>query len=152
MKIIKNRVLFYVLNLTWGLPLTIAGLLVTLVLLITGHKPKKHGYCWYFEIGKSAWGGVELGLCFLKDKWPDENNRIKSHEMGHGVQNCYFGPLMLFIVCLPSACWYWYREIIYRTNMEKYKKLPPYDSVWFEASATKLGNELYQYITEKKGS
>lgn len=44
---------------------------------------------------------------------------------------------MPFVVCIPSAARYWYREYIYRTNYEKYRQLPPYDAAWFEGQATK---------------
>ena len=140
-----NKFLFYFLSFTWGLPLTLAGLLVTLFLLITGHKPKKWGYCWYFDIGKSYWGGLELGPCFLKDK--SDSTHIKNHEFGHGLQNCVFGPAMIFVVVIPSACRYWYRELKYYRNL----KLPPtdYDDIWFEGMATRWGTEQINKIRSK---
>ena len=70
---IRNKCLFYLLSFTWGLPLTLVGCVVAIVLLITGHKPKKWGYCYYFEIGKN-WGGLELGPFFLVNK--DASNHI----------------------------------------------------------------------------
>lgn len=72
-----------------------------------GYKPKKYGYCWYFEVGDS-WGGLELGACFLTDKTP--STHTKNHEMGHGIQNCYWGFLMPFVICIPSAYRYWLRK------------------------------------------
>ena len=136
----KNKILFYILSFTWGLPMTLIGGLVALVLLCTGHKPKKWGGCWYFTIGKN-WGGVELGLVFLTDN--NENEHTKNHEFGHAIQNCFYGPLMPFIVCIPSAIRYWYRELRYRR-----KGLQPttkYDDIWFEGEATELG---YMYINQ----
>lgn len=105
---IRNKFLFYFLSITWGCIMTLIGAIVALALIITGHKPKKWGYCWYFEVGKSNWGGMELGPFFLCNKNPSE--RIKNHEHGHGHQNCILGPLMPFIVCIPSAVRYWLRE------------------------------------------
>lgn len=67
------------------------------------------------------------------------NERIKQHEAGHGVQNIMFGPLMPFLVSIPSAIRYWHREYIYRTNRIKYRKLPSYYSIWFERDATDYG-------------
>ena len=39
---------------------------------------------------------------------------------------------MIFIVMIPSAVRYWYREYIYRKDRERYYKLPDYDAIWFE--------------------
>ena len=48
---------------------------------------------------------------------------------------------MPFVICIPSAIRYWYRELKY------YRKgLYPetdYDSIWFEGQATKWGNKVY---------
>ena len=101
---------FYLLSFTWGLPMTLIGCLVALVLLITGHKPKKWGYCYYFEVGE-CWGGSEFGAFFICDK--NSGEYIKNHEFGHGLQNCYWGFLMPFVVCIPSAYRYWLRNFKY---------------------------------------
>lgn len=132
-----SKAKFYLLSFTWGLPLTLVGLFVAAVLMIAGHKPKRWGYCWYFEIGEN-WGGVELGVVFLANKGASEH--LKNHEHGHALQNCYFGFAMPFMVCIPSAVRYWYREIVMRVNPKK--QLPDYDSIWFEGQATKIGTEF----------
>ena len=52
---------------------------------------------------------------------------------------------MPFVVCIPSAVRYWYREFKYHR-----KKLTPptkYDDIWFEGQATKWGSE---YILTNK--
>lgn len=126
---------FYALSFTWGLPLTLIGCIVALVLIVTGHKPKKWGWCWYFEIGKS-WGGLNLGVFFLTSRNLSEH--IKNHEHGHAVQNCFFGAAMLFIV-LWSGCRYWWRTF---KTWAGVKNLPPYDSIWFEGQATALGWQI----------
>jgi hypothetical protein len=51
---------------------------------------------------------------------------------------------MIPVISLPSFLRYWYRRIIVKIN--KNKKLPPYDSIWFEGQATRLGNEIVEYI------
>lgn len=131
---------FYLLSFTWGLPLTLVGLLVAAVLLCAGKKPKRWGYCWYFEVGED-WGGLELGVIFITNKNP--GNHIRNHEHGHGIQNCYFGPLMPFIVSIPSAIRYWYRTI---REMKGLKNETRYDDIWFEGQATKLGTELMKNL------
>lgn len=126
---------FYIQNLTWGLPMNIIGFLVALALIISGHRPKKSGLVWCFEIGE-YWGGLNLGLIILVDKGADD--LTKMHEFGHAIQNAKYGLLTPFIVCIPSAIRYWIREFQYRSGN------PPktdYYSIWFEAEASRLGVE-----------
>lgn len=142
----KNKKLYYVLNLTWGLPMTLLGAIVAIVLLIIGKKPKRHGGCWYFNVGKS-WGGCELGLFFLTDS--QDNDSVKTHEFGHSIQNARFGLLMPFIVCIPSAVRYWYRELWFYRRGRRPKTA--YDDIWFEGQATRLGKENLRYWEKEKG-
>lgn len=107
MKIIKN-ILFYLLSFTWGILMTLIGGVAILALIITGHKPKLfNGRC-YVQVG-DYWGGVDLGCFFITDK--DVSLNTKQHECGHGIQNIILGPLMPFVVCIPSATRYWLQEI-----------------------------------------
>lgn len=142
-----NKFLFYLLSFTWGLPMTLIGCLVAAVLLVLGYKPNKWGWCWYFEVGEN-WGGLELGVIFLTNKNPSEH--IKNHEHGHGFQNCIFGFLMPFIVCIPSAVRYWYREYLVLSNRKKSYELPDYDSVWFERQASNLGTKFITWYNTTK--
>ena len=117
--------------------MTVIGLVVSIVLLTLGYRPKKFGWTYYFEVGEN-WGGVELGLVFVCCK--NASMHTKMHEFGHTIQNCYFGPLMPFIVSIPSAARYWYREWQRHKGI---KDLPPYDSIWFEGQATTIGIDYY---------
>jgi hypothetical protein len=132
-----KKFLFYFLSFTWGLPITLIGLIVAIFLILLGYKPNKYGLCWYFCVGKN-WGGLNLGLVFITDQ--RNNPHTKIHEHGHGVQNCIFGPLMPILVCIPSVVRYWYREWLVRSGRKKYDELPDYYSIWFEGSATALGH------------
>ena len=143
MKLIFKRTLFYIISFTWGGIMTAIGLVVLLVTLPFGKFGIYHGRI-YKRIGKN-WGGVELGCFFLCDNSADEY--ILAHESGHGLQNCLWGPLMPFVICIPSAIRYWYREFIWRFNKGKFNKLPDYDAIWFEGQATKWGKK---YVTTDK--
>jgi hypothetical protein len=93
----------------WSLPLTIFGLLTSVVLLICGIKPIKWGPATRYEFG-SNWGGIEFGGCFYAtDKNP--SYQTKCHELGHLLQQAYFGPLSPFVISMPSAARYWLREM-----------------------------------------
>lgn len=144
MKPIINKKLFYFLNFTWGLPINIGGLIVAFFLLITGHKPRRWGPCFYFNVGNN-WGGAEWGVIFVTDK--QDSIHIKNHEMGHAMQNCYLGPLMPFIVSLPSVTRYWTRRIGERM---KHPPKTSYDSIWFEGLATRLGTQYWRVLAEKQ--
>lgn len=135
---------FYALSFTWGFLYTFAGLITALLMLITGHRPRKWGWCWYFETGKKNWGGAERGFIFLKDRSP-ANERLMNHEFGHAIQNCIFGPLMLPLVTLPSTIRYWARRI--QTKRGKSPRTA-YDDIWFEGQATRIGTAKMKQLTK----
>ena len=135
-----KKFLFYIISFTWGLPLTFIGCLVAAVLTVFGYKPKKFGCCYYYEVG-NGWGGFELGPLFLVNK--ESSDLIKTHELGHSIQNCIFGPFTLLLVTIPSAIRYWYRE--FRTS-KGLKNNTSYYSIWFEKQADLLG-EWYLKLT-----
>ena len=131
---------FWLISLTWGCIMTALGAVAALFLWLAGYKPQRIGPNIYFKVGK-GWGGVEAGPFFFVSE--DSSRHTICHECGHGIQNCIWGPLMLFVVSIPSATRYWYRTILYKVNKEKYSKLPPYDSAWFEGQATEWGEKVY---------
>lgn len=132
---------FCLLSFTWGLPVSIIGFITSVFLLISGHRPLKYGLCFCFEIGE-RWGGLSLGIFIITDKRSCES--IKSHEHGHAFQNCFFGFLMPFAVCIPSALRYWFRKI-------QQNNKSAYNDIWFERQATRLGQEFMDlYIKNKE--
>lgn len=126
----KHLWLYWLLMFTWALPMTLIGLLVTLVLLIAGKKPERYGHSYRFIVGK-RWGGITLGLMFIQDEVKSESNAI--HEYGH-VHQLILGPFFLLLCGLPSMIRYWWIEFAKKSNR------PFYDEIWFERSATNLGN------------
>ena len=136
-----KKKLFYILSFTWGLPMTLIGLISACVLFCIGYRPTRYGYCIHFTVGKN-WGGLNLGIFIFTDEKTSEVT--KAHEHGHALQNCLYGFLMPFIVAIPSAIRYWHREMKYYAK----GKNPPteYDSVWFEGQATKWGTNFINNI------
>lgn len=149
-KIIKtlgtNLVLFYILSWTWGFIESFIGLVIILPLLITkqtyvykgrlcGKFPKCFGLGWGFEMGCFFFTSNDVSIN------PYSSTYLKTHEYGHTVQNVIFGPLMLFIVSIPSAIRYWYR--LCRIKKDKY--VNDYESVWFEKQATRFGQYCIYY-------
>lgn len=141
-----NKTTFYILSCTWGILYTLAGALVAGVLLLTGHKARRWGWVWYFEVGRSSWGGMEWGPVFVKDQICGDH--IKNHEFGHAIQNCFYGPFMIVLVSLPSTVRYWTRRI-----GAKHGRRPKtaYESVWFEAQATRFGTYVMEQCVNKTG-
>lgn len=130
-----QKAIYYILNFTWGLPMTLIGGLVSLVLIIAGKKPVhtfRNSPGVMFMVGKS-WGGLSLGPFIITDWLP--THALINHELGHACQNAVFGPFMIFIA-IASCVRYWYREWF------PSKIVTGYDEIWFEGQATKWGNWL----------
>lgn len=147
-----SKFIYYLLQYTWGLPLTIVGWIVAAALRITGHKPVLwYGPCPVFVIGK-RWGGVSIGTTIIVDdsteNFPESKggiSQILNHEFGHSIQNALFGPFMLFLVSVPSA-------IRYQWSTRKMRKDPEwgrtfdYYGIWFEFTASVWGETNYIYV------
>mgnify|MGYP006926042937 CR=1 FL=1 len=136
----KHMLLWYILNFTWGLPLTILGGMIALCLLISKHKHTKFKQCIEFDIGNN-WGGLEAGFFIFVANNMGYNWTLhtRCHEYGHSFQNALFGPFTIFLVAIPSAIRYWVRCF-----KEKHNKIcKPYDTIWFEGSATDTGIYIY---------
>lgn len=125
--------LYYILSWTWGILLNIVGAIVFLVLMCCGYRPQRHAGSLYIEIGEH-WGGFEMGMFFLCQK--GASTHTKDHEFGHSLQNCLFGPLFPFLVTIPSATRYHYRNWCTKHGKELTTK---YDDIWFEGQASKWG-------------
>jgi hypothetical protein len=146
--ILKHRWLYYTLACTWGIIMTLIGVVVSCVLVIAKlflkGKITFKPYNWIYSIsvGPDFWGGCELGLCFLRDQ--KSGGYLAEHEFGHTFQNCLLGPLFPFMVAIPSAIWYWFREFGW------IKQEKPYDSLWFEDAATQCGLYAARVLSKKK--
>ena len=147
--ILKHRWLYYFMACTWGVIMTILGLIITLILgIVKIFIPKKiifERYYWIYSItvGPEWWGGCEMGLMFLRDH-NSSVNYINPHEFGHTFQNCLLGPLFPFMVAIPSAIRYWLRELFPK------KIWAPYDSAWFEDAATQCGVYAVRILSQKQ--
>lgn len=58
----NNKLLFYVLSFTWGLPMTLVGVVAAAVMLLLFRKPELCGYCIRFRIGNVCNGFVVFSL------------------------------------------------------------------------------------------
>lgn len=140
-KNVSNKALFYLIQFTWALLPTLLGCIVAFALIITGHKPVRYGMCFCFEMNVN-WG-LELGIFFIA---PPKSKGTKNHEHGHAIQNIYLGPFALLCVSIPSCLRFWYREIYQMIHPGV--KLVPYDSIWFEGTASGSGREFMNNYSE----
>ena len=137
MALIFKRIGFYFLSFTWGIIPTFVGLIVTAVAACFGRVRTFHGRL-YSVIGKD-WGGLEVGCFFVACESCADSDHLRAHESGHGLQNILFGPLFIFLVWIPSAIRYWYRELKY--NRKHIAPPTQYDDIWFEGRATRWGKK-----------
>ena len=85
-----------------------------------------------------------MGTMFLRDE--TSSVRLNSHELGHTFQNAILGPFFVFVIAIPSAIRYWVRKF----QQKKGKTLKDYDAIWFEGSATSIGEYAYDIDKEAK--
>lgn len=139
----KSKISYYLLSFTWGCPMVIVGCVVALVLICFGKKPKRYGWCWCFELNVNY--GLELGIFFISPV--GKCTSLKNHEHGHGIQNIWLGIFTPLVVSIPSSVRYWIREFKCMRNPKI--KLVPYDSIWFEGTATSSGTKLLEELNSK---
>lgn len=134
-----SRTLFYILSFTWGIILSIFGLVASLTLRALGHHwhPNQYGYVIF--LGKNSWGGFTLGpFSFV---CPDATPELLTHEAGHSYQNIILGPFMILLT-LVSIVHYWISCFVPSVNEHYY-------DFWIEANATKLGKAMCSVIKNR---
>jgi len=116
----NNKVIFWLLSLTWGLPMTLVGAAAALILALKSYVPTRWGPCWVFVVGE-GWGGINLGPVIIISK----TSKIRTiyHEIGHALQNCLWGPLFPFVIAIPSAIRYQLREREELKNKVKFSSI-----------------------------
>ena len=148
---------YWLIHATWGFPTFLFGVIVALVMLITGHRPYRFGYGVYFVTRKNSSWGFEAGPFFVISNDYKNNLYIKQHEHGHGIQTLWWGPLMFLVISIPSFIRFHYRNFRNNYHYQRYlsgfytkeeyylikSKFPKYDDIWFEGQATKLGEKYF---------
>lgn len=145
----ENLVKFYLLSFTWGIITTLLGLVVLAAMSIykifTKDKVKISMYRGRIlvELVDTYFGGFSMGIVIVTDGAPDSD--LVNHEVGHSIQNIYMGPLFLIIVGIPSMIRYHMFDWLAKRHYNKTGNHLDYDSVWFEAQATRLGGK-HKYV------
>lgn len=136
---ILSYIVFYLIQFTWGLLHNLVGSVLALWMVVTKHKIRRCGPFFYF-LAPELPGSIEGGVFYIANTIGAHSHL---HEMGHGLQNMVWGPLMIFVIVIPSAIRFWYREWYWKNKFPiTGKALPEYDSIWFEGQATKWGTKV----------
>ena len=126
-----RKVLFIILQCTWGIGQTLLGAVFCLI----NRKCKHRFYRGCIETQWNTSGGMSLGLfIFTPNDARTETNKIRIHEYGHCIQSLVLGPLYL-ILGLISVLW---ANIPYFRNLRKRKKIR-YTACFVESWASKWG-------------
>lgn len=123
-----NKYLYYITSFTWGIIMSLIGLIAFIILAAFGYKVQRNALGWRIEIGE-GWGGFSMGPFTLVCKGRTEH--LCAHEFGHSIQNCIFGPFIIPFVMIPSIIRYW----MYNYQLIHHE----YEYIWFEQMATVLG-------------
>lgn len=134
--LIMFSILYWVLQLTWGSLMTIAGLIGAAGVLLFNRRAHvyRNGCSFIVEFGGN-WGGLNLGAVSFCGKyyWTDHQfyNETRFHEFGHSIQNAWFGPFFIFVIGIPSLV----RYLICKHKNDYHG----YYDIWFEKHASKIG-------------
>lgn len=101
MKIIR-LIIYYTLQLTWGIIQNALGFFVWLYVLLTGPKEKRRFFYGALVTRWNLLSSMSLGM-FLFLGTDDE--RVIVHEYGHSIQSLILGPFYLPLIGIPSFIW-----------------------------------------------
>lgn len=107
MKFIK-RVLYVLLQWTFGLPQNIAGAAVYLFLTVFRKYSRENRFRYRNALGIrwKNYGSMGLGMFIFLGRMPAHAEQyILTHEYGHTLQSLILGPLFLPVIGIPSLLW-----------------------------------------------
>lgn len=141
----KSKLLYWVLQWTWGLVANICGAIFLGFLAAIGKISKVKriegtGVLMVRLKGDKGWG-LSLGMfAFVSSDFTG----VVVHEAGHSIQNIIFGPLFLVVVGIPSIT----RAALFNSKwafdnssswLYKWLRLDDYYAIWFESQANEFG-------------
>ena len=134
-----KKLLFMIIQCTWGLPQTLLGAVIFLKHIRCPHN--KYRGC--IDTKWNSGGGMSLGLFIFTPKEEDtRTEQVRVHEYGHCIQSLVLGPLYLIVIGIVSYTW---ANLPYFRKMRREKKIP-YTACFVEAWASKWG----EWVTKQK--
>ena len=132
-----KKIIYLLIQCTWGLGQTLIGLLI---FLINIKKPHKNYRCAIETQWDSSYSGLSLGpFIFVPKNDGEYQNNVRVHEYGHTIQSLVLGPLYA-VVGLISVGWGSLLFPILKSK-EKYKDLA-YTKCFVEYNASWLGEKV----------
>ena len=131
---IMKKILYLLIQFTWGLGQTLIGFVFFLIHI---NKPHKFYRCAIETQWNNPYAGLSLGpFIFVPKNEGEYQNNVRDHEYGHTIQSLILGPLYAF-VGLVSVGW---GSIIFPIlkGKEKYKDLE-YTKCFVEYNASWIG-------------
>ena len=134
------KILYRLLQCTWGLPQTLVGLIYFVVNIKCRHY-SYHGAVVTEWHSKSS---LSLGLfVFISDDpfcyYPTYTKKYSKkefskmllvHEYGHTIQSLIFGPIYLIAVGVPSIAWSFLPTYVKKREREKISYFSAYPETW----------------------
>lgn len=96
------RILYYLLQWTWGIIQNVIGLLLWLFLLIKDSNRNIRVFNGAIVTRWNDKGSMSLGMFIFLGR---DDLRIIVHEYGHSIQSIILGPFYLLIIGIPSYIW-----------------------------------------------
>lgn len=126
-----KRILFILLQCTWGAGQTLIGLGFFLAHLRCSHRM----YRGCIDTQWNRGGGLSLGLFIFTPPDARRNSeQVRVHEYGHAIQSLVLGPLMLFVGII-SVAW---ANLPCFVKLRRTKKIP-YTACFVEMWASRWG-------------
>ncbi len=129
--------LYILIQCTWGLLQTLAGLAV---FLRERGQPRFRYHGALVTRWRSAGSSVSLGLfVFVSDALGErEAGPVLVHEYGHTLQSLLLGPLYLPVIGLPSVAWGFHPRFV---RLRRERSLP-YSAFFTERWASRWGEKV----------
>ena len=143
------RAFYYIWQWLWSPIANVLGSIAYLTLKCCGCKQHRYRNAFCTKIARfPSFGGFSMGIFIF---YGADCGAVLPHEYGHSIQRLWWGVLAHIVIDIPSMTRYWWRVWYYKYRYPKTRKiLPPYDSIWFEGQATKLGNAVTSPLSKWK--
>ena len=130
----QERILFVILQCSWGILQTLIGVIVFCIMIRCPHKRYRGSIDTRWNLEK----GLSLGLfLFTPNEETPDTNELRIHEYGHCIQSMLLGPFYLILV-LISMIW---AGFPYFVKLRKEKHIP-YTACFVESWASKWGEQI----------
>ena len=134
-----RRILFYLLQFSWGIIQNLMGAILFLALFVLEPEAKKEFYHGALVFYWKNRGSLSLGMfIFFGHSYSAEARQIITHEYGHSIQSLLLGPFYLAVIGLPSLLW------SALPQLETWRRKNGKDYYWLycESWANFLGNKF----------